>query len=124
MSLEGLAALIVAVVTLVSAAFGWVRLWRREMATRGDGLIQVLERMESDKAEVLSHVTANRIQTMRQTNKMISNVYEKMDEGHSTILEMLADLELKVTKPVNSVSVRAGRASVSRDSRDVSSVNE
>lgn len=117
MSLEGLAALIVAVVTLVSAAFGWHKML---VASRKPlDLSKVLDRMDSDKAEVLSHVTANRIQTMRQTNKMISNVYEKMDEGHSTILEILADLESKVTKPANNVSVRTGRAS-----RNVSSANE
>lgn len=57
---------------------------------------ELVARMADDKEEIMAHVTANRIQANRHTNKLVQGVYERMDETHGILLEMVAEVDAKV----------------------------
>ena len=95
--LVGLGTLLTALVGFVSAALAWRHQWRK--ARVPVDVSCVLEKMDAHKVEMMGHVTESRVQSDRHVNMMVRDVLERMDEGHSTILDMLVDLESRVARP-------------------------
>jgi hypothetical protein len=95
--LVGLGTLLTAMVGFVSATVAWRHQWRK--AAVPVDVTAVLTRMDSHKVEMISHVTESRIQSERHTHMVAKDMLERMDEGHSTILDMLVELETRVSRP-------------------------
>lgn len=102
----GVAAIILAVVTVATTVD---RFWQKR-SNRNN--VHVSDKLDEIKAELMGHVTANRIQSDRFTRRANEALQYKMEEGHDVLLQMMSDLEQKVTKKGdNGRSVRAVKSS-------------
>lgn len=85
------------------------RLWQKRKH-RND--LDVATKIEEVKTELMGHVTANRIQSDRLTRRTAENLQQKMDEGQGILLEMMSDLETKVTKSADTKKVRTTKETI------------
>jgi hypothetical protein len=102
-----------ALIGLVTSLIGWRR------SSKVDHSSPVLEQMQRDKAEMLGHVTANRVQAQRHTDKVARDLKMDMEVGHTILLGMIADIDARIppkrTKRANSKTTFASADTVSAE---------
>lgn len=85
------------VIALPSFALGVNKVIREIRSHHPPDQTDLLDRLAQDKAEIMAHVTANRIQSIRHTNRMVETIYSKMEDDHGVLLGMIAEVDQKVS---------------------------
>jgi len=105
------------ILALVSSAIGWRRTWKHSQRPVDNKV--VLDQLAADKAEILGHVTANRIQANRYTAKAVADLREHMVETTDSLFDMVSEVDSKVTKLGNRKNVRVPAKVVSVETESV-----
>lgn len=111
-----LLSLVGALIGLATALVGWRR------SQKVDHAAPVIEQMQRDKAELLGHVTANRVQAQRHTDRVARDLKMDMEVGHTILLGMIADIDSRIppkrTKRANNKTTFASADNVSTETHE------